>query len=39
MADFVDLSGYVETDDVTNVTNAEIDTMIASAFADSTPEP
>ena len=35
MADFVDLSGYLEASDVTNVTNAQIDTMINDAFSDS----
>ena len=35
MADFVDLSGYLEASDVTNVTNAQIDTMIDNAFNDS----
>lgn len=35
MSGFVDLSGYVEASDVTNVTNAQIDTMISTAFADS----
>lgn len=34
MADFVDLSGYVEATDITNVTNADIDDIVEDAFAD-----